>query len=119
MNLKFRAEIAFYAEYQNEPKVEDLGEEMMTADQICEKTNGYPRCVMPLHSQHLTMFIDVHQHVLFWMLTAWEQNFTGSIIDYGTFPDQQRDYFMLRDCQRTIQQATGAAGNCLFCFNFL
>jgi hypothetical protein len=30
MNLKFRDEIAFYAEYQNEPKVEDLGEEMMT-----------------------------------------------------------------------------------------
>jgi hypothetical protein len=110
MNLKFRDELAFYAEYQNEPKVEDLGEEMLTAEQICEKTNGYPRGVIPLQSQHLTMFIDVHQHVLFWMLTAWEQNFTGSIIDYGTYPDQHRDYFMLRDCQRTIQQATGGAG---------
>ncbi|MDR1291278.1 MAG: phage terminase large subunit family protein [Planctomycetaceae bacterium] len=110
MNLKFRDEIAFYAEYQNEPKVEDLGEEMLTAEQIGEKTNGTPRAVIPQGSQHLTMFIDVHQHVLFWMLTAWEQNFTGSIIDYGTFPDQHRDYFMLRDCRRTIQQATGGAG---------
>jgi hypothetical protein len=67
MNLKFRDEIAFYAEYQNEPKVEDLGEEMLTAEQICEKTNGYTRGLVPPNSQHLTMFIDVHQHVLLYL----------------------------------------------------
>jgi hypothetical protein len=110
MNLKLRDETAFYAEYQNEPKVEDLGEEMLTADQIAEKTNGYLKSVIPSNSQHLSMFIDVHQHVLFWMITAWEQNFTGYIINYGTYPDQQREYFMLRDSQRTLQQATGGAG---------
>ena len=29
------------AEYQNEPKVEDLGDEMFTAEAIASKTNGF------------------------------------------------------------------------------
>ncbi|MDR1493061.1 MAG: phage terminase large subunit family protein [Planctomycetaceae bacterium] len=110
MNLKFRDEIAFYAEYQNEPKVEDLGEEMLTIDQIMEKVNGYKRELIPQSCQLLTMFIDVHQNVLYWMQAAWEQNFTGSIIDYGTWPDQHREYFTLRNSQKTLQHATGGAG---------
>ena len=84
MNLKFRDELAFQSEYQNEPKMEDLGEEMLTEEQICEKTNGYQRCLIPASCQHLTMFADVHQNALYWMMAAWESDFTGYIVDYGT-----------------------------------
>ena len=110
MNLKFRDEIAFYSEYQNEPKVEDLGDEMLSIEDITEKTNGYGRGVVPASCQHLTMFIDVHQNALYWMLAGWESNFTGYIVDYGAWPDQHREYFLLRDCHRTIQHVTGGAG---------
>lgn len=110
MNLKLRDELAFFAEYQNEPKVEDLGEEMLSVDDIAEKTNGYQRTVIPSSCQHLTFFADVHQNALFWMLTAWESNFSGYIIDYGSWPDQHREYFTLRDCQKTIKHVTGGAG---------
>ncbi len=110
MNLKFRDELAFFSEYQNEPKVEELGDEMLSAEEIAKKTNGYRRGEIPQECQHLTMFVDVHQNALFWMTTAWEPNFTGFIVDYGTWPDQHREYFMLRDCHRTIQHATGGAG---------
>ena len=110
MNLKFRDEIAFFAEFQNEPKVEDLGEEMLTAEDIMEKTNGTKRGVVPAGCQYMTMFIDVHQNALFWMLAAWESNFSGFVVDYGTWPDQHRDYYTLRDCQRTIQYVAGGAG---------
>jgi hypothetical protein len=59
------------------------------------------------------MFIDVQQKALFWMQCAWEDNFTGYIIDYGTWPDQKRhpgSYFTLRDLRATIARAVPAAG---------
>ena len=39
----------------------------------------------------------------YWMVCAWQDDFSGAIIDYGTHPDQGRAYFTLRDAQRTIQ----------------
>ncbi|MCC6578922.1 MAG: phage terminase large subunit family protein [Phycisphaeraceae bacterium] len=110
MNLKFRDEAAFFAEYQNEPIVEAIGEEMLTPEAIAAKLNGYPRAGIPLGCNHLTMFIDVQQKVLFWMLCAWEENFTGYIVDYGTWPEQRRPYFTLRDVRATIGRTAPAAG---------
>ena len=110
MNLRLRNESAFFAEYQNEPIVESEGEEMLTAEEIAAKTNGYARSVLPLGASHLTMFIDVQQKAIFWLIAAWEENFTGYILDYGTWPDQRRAYFTLRDIRRTLAQATPGAG---------
>ena len=104
MNLRYRDEAAFFAEYQNEPIVEEIGEEMLTAEQIAGKLNGYRAGEIPLGCNHLTMFIDVQQKVLFWMLCGWEENFTGYIVDYGTWPDQRRAYFTLRDLRATISR---------------
>jgi phage terminase large subunit GpA-like protein len=39
-----------------------------------------------------------------------EDDFTGYVIDYGTFPDQKRPYFTLRDARLTLAQATKASG---------
>jgi hypothetical protein len=43
-------------------------------------------------------------------VAAWEDDFTGYVIDYGTFPDQQRPYFTLRDIRHTLAAATNASG---------
>ena len=110
MNLRYRDEGAFFAEYQNEPIVEEIGEEMLAAEQIAAKLNGYRSGEIPLGCNHLTMFIDVQQKVLFWMLCAWEENFTGYIVDYGTWPEQKRAYFTLRDVHSTLGRATPGAG---------
>jgi len=110
MNLRFRDEAAFFAEYQNEPIIEAIGEEMLTAEQIAAKVNGYRPGEIPIGCNHLTMFIDVQQKVLFWMLCGWEENFTGYIVDYGTWPDQKRGYFSLRDLRATIGRAVAGAG---------
>ncbi|MBU4399743.1 MAG: hypothetical protein KKE86_10465, partial [Planctomycetes bacterium] len=41
MNLKFRDEAAFFAEYQNEPLLEEVGDgDLVTAQQVAEKING-------------------------------------------------------------------------------
>lgn len=110
MNLRLRDEAAFFAEYQNEPVVETEGEEMLTAEQIAGKVNGYAKGVPPLGAPHVTMFVDVQQKALFWLTAAWEDNFTGYVLDYGTWPDQQRTYFTLRDMRRTLAKATPGAG---------
>ena len=110
MNLKFRDEAAFFAEYQNEPIVEAEGDEMLTADEIAAKTNGYRRGEVPLGCNHVTMFIDVQGKALFWLLAAWEDDFTGYVVDYGTYPDQRRPYFTLRDIRATLARAKPGTG---------
>lgn len=110
MNLKLRDEAAFFAEYQNEPIVDEIGEEMLSAEQIAEKINGYRPGEIPIGASHLTMFIDVQQKLLYWMAVAWEENFTGSIVDYGTWPEQKRAYFTLQDVHSTLGRATPGAG---------
>ena len=35
-------------------------------------------------------------------MAAWEDDFTGHVIDYGTEPDQKQAYFTLRDIKRTL-----------------
>ncbi|MDD3586670.1 MAG: phage terminase large subunit family protein [Thermoguttaceae bacterium] len=110
MNLRLRDESAFFAEYQNEPLVTEEGEEMLTAETIASKTNGYDQNVVPLDCQYLSAFIDVHEKVLYYLLAAWESNFSGYIIDYGTYPDQQRQYFTLREAQRTLALSSPGSG---------
>ena len=111
MNLRHdRGESAFFAEYQNEPVVEAVGEEMLTVDEIAGKLNGYRRTEIPLAASRLTMFIDVQQKALFWMIVAWEENFTGYIVDYGAWPEQKRPYYTLNDMRATIARAVPGAG---------
>jgi len=111
MNLKLQDERAFWAEYQNEPLPEAEGDsDQLTADQIAAKVNGYQRRVVPIGASHLTMFIDVQAKLLFHVVVAWEDDFTGYVIDYGTYPDQRRAFFALRDAQKTLGRAAPGAG---------
>ena len=111
MNLKLQNEAAFFAEYQNEPLPETTADDdLLTADQIAGKTCGLPQHLVPVGCNHLTMFIDVQQKLLFFVICAWEDDFTGYIIDYGTYPDQKRPYFTLRDATRTLAVAAKGTG---------
>ena len=111
MNLKFQDEIAFAAEYQNDPLPEDTGgEEILSIDAICAKINGLPHNKVPLACDRITLFIDVQKALLFYVVTAWAENFTGSVIDYGSWPDQHRREFSLADANPTIQSEFPRAG---------
>ncbi len=106
MNLKLQDEAAFFAEYQNEPLPEEtIGDDLLSADQIAGKVNGIPRREIPIGCDQLTMFIDVQQNLLFYVIAGWESDFTGYVVDYGAYPDQQRAYFTLRDARRTLSHA--------------
>ncbi|AMV35310.1 Phage terminase large subunit (GpA) [Pirellula sp. SH-Sr6A] len=109
MNLKLQDEAAFFAEYQNDPRQEEtVTDGMLTAVEVARKINRLDRGSVSIAANHLTAFIDVQQSLLFYLVAAWEDDFTGYILDYGCYPDQQRSYFTLRDARQTL--ATTAVG---------
>jgi hypothetical protein len=110
MNLKLRDEAAFFAEYQNEPVAEQTDEDVLTPDQVAQRINGRPRNQVPVECTRVTAFIDVHDKLLFYTVCAWTEDFTGYVIDYGTYPDQKRALFSLRDAKRTMSDLIPGAG---------
>ncbi len=103
MNLKFKVgPEAFASEYQNEPVLEQVNDEVLTVEQVLAKTNGYKRGEVPLAATKVTMFIDVHDRLFYWCVCAWQEDFTGFVLDYGTFPEQRRHYYTLASATRTL-----------------
>jgi hypothetical protein len=111
MHLYCRDRRAFFAEFQNtpEPRVQ-ADRSMLTAAEIAARVNQVNRLEIPVNAAHVTGFIDVQKDVLFYVLCAWESDFTGFVVDYGAFPDQGRAYFTLRDARKTLGKVTGADG---------
>ena len=117
MNLKLTDEAAFWAEYQNEPLAEDLGtEEQLTVDGIVERVNGHSQFAVPVSATHLTAFIDVQKTLLYYCICAWNDDFSGCVIDYGAWPDQKRRFFTLAEAHPTLQQEFPRSGleGCLY-----
>ena len=111
MNLKFQDEAAFQAEYQNDPLPEDTQDDtLLSVDEICAKVNGLPHGRIPLACDKITMFIDIQKALLFFVVIAWSDDFTGAVIDYGAWPDQHRREFSLADANPTIQSMFPTAG---------
>ncbi len=111
MNIYCRDPHAFFAEYQNQPLAEETeGIEDLTAEQIAKKTNGLKRRVVPIGCTRVTAFVDVQQNMLFYVVVAWQDDFTGYVVDYGSYPDQKREYFTLRDARNTLTLAAPGTG---------
>ncbi|MFA6661279.1 MAG: terminase gpA endonuclease subunit, partial [Bacilli bacterium] len=111
MNLFFRDKETFYSEYQNEPLPDDDGEaDKITVQHVWERMNNRKRGVIPTEAEHLTMFIDVQGKLLYWVVCAFADDYTGWIVDYGAFPDQKRRYFSLKDANPTFESLYPHAG---------
>lgn len=109
MNLKFRDEGAFASEYQNAPVVESLEATEFDATGGAA-LSGYKRGEIPEESQFLTAFIDVHKNLLYWVVCAWEHNFTGVVVDYDVFPKQRRKWFRLEEAKPVLEDVVPGAG---------
>jgi hypothetical protein len=110
VNLRLRDEETFASEHQNEPLKADASADILTAVQIAAKLNlrkvdasGY--ATVPTKCTRLTMYIDVHKRLLFWIVMAWEPGFTGYVLAYGTWPGQKVNQFAYRTVRRTLQVA--------------
>ena len=99
---------AFMAEYQNEPMAEDLGaaEREITADDICEHIMpNLKRGVAPAGTTRMTAFLDPDYKLVWWMVVAWNEQFTGHVVAYGAWPDQGASYFTHADAKKTIARS--------------
>ena len=111
MNLKLMDERAFHSEYQNSPLMEkESRSDDLTPDQVASRVNRATRGSLPTSVQRVTGFIDVHGSLLYYVICGWEDDFTGYVIDYGTFPEQKTDYFQLSDAKITYPDVIKAAG---------
>jgi hypothetical protein len=110
MHLYARDRAAFFSEYQNDP-LPTAGSEapQLQADDVAARVTREPRGVVPPGTTTLTGFVDVGQDLLYWCVCAWADGFTGSVVDYGTWPDQRRDYFRASEARPTLAQAVGIA----------
>jgi len=78
----------------------------LTAEQVADKTNNMPRRSIPISGNHLTAFIDVQGKLLLYVVVAREDGYTGYVVDYGTYPDQQQSYFTLLDARHALGNAS-------------
>lgn len=105
MDIKIlRGDVAFFAEYQNEPldAVAASGMAQITPPAVLRKINQHDRGIVPTEAAILTASIDVHDKALCWMVCAWSPGFGGDIIDYGFYPDQGRLYFTMKEVEKTM-----------------
>ncbi len=106
MNFKIdRGEATFQAEYQNDPiDLTDTGSApQLTVQSVGKKLNHQLRGEVPVENTMLTASIDVHGEVLYWMVTAWTDDFSGDVVLYGAHPDPGRQYFTLREATKTLE----------------
>jgi len=105
-NLKLKiGEEAFDSEYQNSPfDTESAAGITITSDDITHKTIEVKRGVVPAEFDRVVGFIDISQKCLWWCVAAFGRGFTGSIIDYGIYPEQGTRYSRLSSIKKTLQQ---------------
>lgn len=104
MNLWLRDQEAFFAEYQNEPidiDADDSGD-VLEADEIARRCNHLARGDVPSDANLLTCYVDCQDALLYYAVIAWADDFTGAVIEYGTWPEQAARYFTLRSAKQTL-----------------
>lgn len=107
-----RNERSFQSEYQNEPIKSSGSNIQVPARVISGRLNGLSRYELPPDTVKVTAFIDVHQDILYYCVCAVDVHFTASIIDYGTLPEQNRNYFEKSETGLdTLQQSFGGDVN--------
>lgn len=111
MNKLFGDRHSFFCEMQNDPRqAETESERIQTPSEIASRVNGLDQYEVISGATNITGFVDVQGKALFYSLVAWRDDFTGAVIDYGTWPEQNRRYYTLNDITRTLQREYPGAG---------
>lgn len=110
MNLFIENPRSFAAEQQNEPLVPESDLGRLTAQAVADRLNGRSRGEVPIECQYLTAGVDLHKKLLFYVVLACAQDWTGYVVDYGTYPQQDRYYFTEATATRTLGRAHPGLG---------
>lgn len=89
----------------------------LDAQTLLSRLSQIPRGIVPEGTSYLTAFVDSGDKVLWYCVCAFRKDFSGSIVDYGTWPPQNRPVFYKSDLDHTIQgQMPGASWEEAFVF---
>jgi hypothetical protein len=111
MNWYLKSPEAFWSECQNQPApLDKLSADALKATALVARVNGRPRGEVPGEATRLVAYVDVQKKLLPWLVVAWADDFTGWVVDYGTWPDQRRAWWSAADAQRTLGRAFPEAG---------
>lgn len=103
METWFRNPLAFYSELQNDPGAFQIdARPQLDKFDVSTRFGLHPRGTCPRNAQWLTVGIDVQGKVLIWSVRAWASDSTSWVVEYGTWPGQNRQYFTLSDIKLTI-----------------
>ena len=102
-NLRIdRGEAAFASEFQNQPLVREKASAFVGAQCVSSRVINVSRWVAPSEISTVTAFIDVHKDVLYYAVMGWGDKMRGHVLAYGTYPEQEREYFTLREAKQTL-----------------
>ena len=107
MRLFFSRGDTFWQEYQSEAKEEATlmnGAVYVPAKEIERRgLGGHERGLVPENCTHVTASIDVQDHILWWLVTAYEPDFTSYVVDYGSYPDQRMKNFTMAELTTPLE----------------
>ncbi len=72
-------------------------------DDLIKRHSGIDVGKVPAQATWLTCVVDSSDHVLWYMVCAWTNQFSGWIVKQGTWPDQGRAIFYKEALLRTIE----------------
>lgn len=98
----------FASEFQQQPLVNAADSAGLSPEDVRARSVNVPRWVVPAGLDTLTAFVDVQKELLYWAVVAWGHQLRGHVVAYGSYPDQGRAYFSLRDAKKTLSKAHGS-----------
>lgn len=99
----------FASEFQQAPLKNEAASLGLSTDEVRGRAIEIPRWVVPRGCDTLTAMVDVQEKVLYWAVVAWGHQFRGHLVAYGSYPEQPKPYWTLRDAKRTLSKAAGGA----------
>jgi len=94
MNWRFKDLESFLSEAQNNPRSKTAQVGLtLRPDEVAEKQPNIQRAHLSIEWQEVVAFVDVQDEILFYTILAFDYDYNGQFIDYGTFPEVKTNYF--------------------------
>lgn len=104
MNLYFEDPQSFAAECQCQPIRQSLDADQLDRDRLLSRVTELGPTVVPENTTLITAFVDLHRNCHYWAVVAWSTGFGGTVLQYGTWPEQPDLYFSLTDVRNTLEK---------------
>lgn len=103
---------SFATECQNSPIETAAGDfTPATVQEIRQKVNPtLERGIVPEECKYLVAGMDAQKRMLFWVVSAYWEDFCGHVVDYNTWPPQRQVDFEYRNAEVKLQDMYPDAG---------